>query len=118
MTTLKLDALSTLPRESCASLKTVCISKSPLVGCVQTISFSAVTVRPQVFPPLEENCSIADPSGLNRTTPEPIAPKCLAPFPLVTSREALYPCVAYIQPSNPQRGLLITAWVSPMPNPV
>ena len=51
----------------------------PLVGWVHMKRLSPVIVRPQVLPPLEENCSIFEPSGLKRTTPLPMPPMPVVP---------------------------------------
>ena len=56
----------------------------PLVGLDQMISLLAVRVRPQVLPPREETCSIAEPSGRKRTTPAPMEPNAREPSPEVT----------------------------------
>src|SRR5688500_16700013 len=73
-TTLKLGVLPTFPRVSAYSGSTVCMSSWPLVGCVHITRLSPVICNPQVLPPLDEYCSIFDPSGRNRTTPLPIFP--------------------------------------------
>jgi hypothetical protein len=44
----------------------------PLVGCVHITRLSPVISRPHVLPPFDEYCSMAEPSGLNRTTPLPM----------------------------------------------
>ena len=83
-TTRKLGTPLTPAFASKLSGITVCMSKSPLVGCVQNTSLSQLICSPQVLPPLEEYCSNAEPSGLKRTTPEPTPPKSFEPSPLFT----------------------------------
>jgi hypothetical protein len=62
-TTRKLGGCPPMPRARAYSGSRVCMSSSPLVGCVHITRLSPVMPRPQVLPPFELYCSMAEPSG-------------------------------------------------------
>ena len=86
MTTLKLGVLPHLPRARAYSGTTTCSRIVPLVGWVHMTRLSLVIWRPHVLPPLEEYCSMAEPSGLKRTTPLPML-GCFSPLAFTTLPE-------------------------------